>query len=196
MKIFLDTNVLVYAADVTDPGVKRKGGAIEIDLSKSENPLLLAGLLKGCSLKNTVPPAEMDRDLYDNLMRLAKDALDGGAARQAHLSSLAERLGKGSAQYKAAVRRLDESIEYARQLNANGKVYSAGQWEDHDIQCPIAKPNLRNRDAKIGTYGKMKQNVADDFSNKSHYVTYSNTFFRDFFVPLLKGTNRVNWFAS
>jgi hypothetical protein len=90
----------------------------------------------------------------------------------------------------------DESIEYARQLETQGKVYSAEQWENHDIQCQIAKPNLRNRDAKIGTYGKMKQNVADDYSTHAHYVTYSNTFFRDFFVPLLKGTNRVNWFGS
>jgi hypothetical protein len=179
---------------LSDPGVKRKGGAIEIDLSKSDNPLLLAGLLKGCGLKNTVPPEEMDRELYDKLMCLAKDAPDGGAAREAHLSSLAERLGKGSAQFKAAVRRLDESIEYARQLNAKGKVYSAGQWEDHDVQCQIAKPNLRNMNEKIGTYGKMKQDLADSISNGSHYVTYSNTFFRDFFATLLKGTDRANWF--
>lgn len=117
-------------------------------------------------------------------------------ARAEEIASLAERLGKDSAQYKAAVRRLDESIEYARRLDAEGKVYSAEQWEDHDIQCQIAKPNLRNRDQQIGTYGKMNQNVADDYSTHAHYVTYSNTFFRDFFVPLLKGTNRVNWFDS
>ena len=177
-----------------DPGVKKKGGAIEIDLSKSENPLLLAGLLKACGLKSVAPPAEMDRDLYDHLMRLAPDAADGGAARQAHLTSLAERLGKNSAQYKAAVQRLDESIAHARKLHAEGKVYSADQWEDHGVQRQIAAPNLLNMKQQIGTYNRMKNEVAKDFSNTSRYATYTNNFFRDFYEPLVQNSGRADWF--
>lgn len=179
---------------LADPGIKKKGGAIEIDLSKSRAPLLLAGLLKHCGLRNIAPPAEIDRELYDKLMRLAQDAPDGGAARRAHLSSLAERLGKGSAQYKAAVRRLDESIGHARRLAAEGKVYSAEQWEDHDIQRRIAAPNLANMETKIDSYNIIGPNAVQEFSDSARYVTFPNNFFRDFFVTLLKGTDRANWF--
>ncbi len=179
---------------LSDPGVKKKGGAIEIDLSKSENPLLLAGLLKACGLKSVASPAEIDRDLYDHLMRLAPDAPDGGAARQAHLTSLAERLGKNSAQYKAAVQRLDESIAHARKLHAEGKVYAADQWEDHDVQRQIAAPNLLNMKQQIGTYNRIKNEVAKNFSNTSRYATYTNNFFRDFYEPLVQNTGRADWF--
>lgn len=179
---------------LADPGIKKKGGAIEIDLSKSRAPLLLAGLLKRCGLRSIVPPAEIDRELYDNLMRLAQDSPDGGAARRTHLASLEERLGKGSAQYKAAVRRLDESIEHARRLAAEGKVYSAEQWEDHDIQRRIAAPNLANMETKIGSYNILGPNAVQEYSDDARYVTFSNNFFRDFFVPLVQNSTRPDWF--
>jgi len=178
-----------------DSGVTRKkNGTIEIDLSKSENPLLLTGLLKATGMKNIAPPGEIDRDLYDKLMLLAKDAPDGGAARKKHLTSLAERLGKNSAQYKAAVQRLDESIAHARKLNAEGKVYTPEQWEDHDVQRQVAAPNLQNMQKGIGTYNIIRKDVAEDCSRNGRYANYTNTFFRDFFGTLVQNSNRSDWF--
>ena len=86
-------------------------------------------------------------------MTLAKNAPDSGVARKKYLSSIAQRLGQSSEQYKAAVQRLDESIEYARKLEIEGKVYNAKDWENHDIQCKIAKPNRDNMEGKLETYG-------------------------------------------
>ena len=63
------------------------------------------------------------------------------------------RAGLPSWQYKAAVQRLDESIAHARKLANEGKVYTAEQWEDHDVQREIAAPNMTTRDKKIDTNG-------------------------------------------
>ncbi len=69
--------------------------------------------------------------------------LDGGAARAEYLGSLATRLGAESVQYKCAVKRLDEAIAHARKLKSEGKVYTAEQWESHDIQKAVAKVALK-----------------------------------------------------
>ena len=168
-------------------------GSIEVDLAKSKNPQLLRSLLKSCAMKNVAPPEEIDRQLYDKLMTLAKNAPDGGVARKNYLSSIAQRLGKNSEQYKAAVQRLDESIEYARKLEKEGKVYYVEDWEDHDIQRKIAKPNLYNMEEKYGAkMDEAKKNVA----NGGKYVSYSNTFFRDFYEALITGSPRENWFSQ
>jgi len=124
-------------------------------------------------------------------MTLAKNAPDGGVARKNYLSSIAQRLGKNSEQYKAAVQRLDESIEYARKLEKEGKVYKEEDWENHDIQRDIAKPNLYNMEEKYGAkMDEAKKNVA----NGGKYVSYSNTFFRDFYEVLIEQSNRPDWF--
>ena len=177
-----------------DPGVTQNyDGSIEVDLAKSKNPQLLRSMLKRCAMKNVAPPEEIDRQLYDKLMTLAKNAPDGGVARKNYLSSIAQRLGKNSEQYKAAVQRLDESIEYARKLEKEGKVYNVKDWEDHDIQRKIAKPNLYNMEEKYGAkMDEAKKNVA----NGGKYVSYSNTFFRDFYDVLIKGSPHQNWFTQ
>jgi len=175
-----------------DPGVTQNyDGSIEVDLAKADNPQLLRSLLKSCAMKNVAPPEEIDKDLYDELMTLAKNAPDGGVARKNYLSSIAQRLGKNSAQYKAAVQRLDESIEYARKLEKEGKVYNVEDWEDHDIQRKIAKPNLDNMEEK---YGAKMDEAKKNAANGGKYVSYSNTFFRDFFDVLIKGSKHANWF--
>ena len=177
-----------------DPGVTQNyDGSIAIDLAKSKNPQLLRSLLKSCAMKNVAPPEEIDRQLYDKLMTLAKNAPDGGVARKNYLSSIAQRLGKNSEQYKAAVQRLDESIEYARKLEKEGKVYKEEDWENHDIQRDIAKPNLDNMEEK---YGAKMDEAKKNAANGGKYVSYSNTFFRDFYEVLIKGSPHQNWFTQ
>jgi hypothetical protein len=181
---------------LSDNGVTRLiNGTIEIDLKKADNPLLLGALLNFSGLKNVVPPAEIDKELYDKLMTLASDAPDGGQARKNYLSSLAERLGKGSDQYAVAVRRLDESIAHARSLAAAGKVYTAEQWENHDVQRDIAAPNKSNMDKELNTYGiPLKEGKMEVYAHKGRYVSYTNTFFRDFHQVLIAGKTHANWF--
>ena len=192
-----DQNALVQSL-LADPGIKqRKDGSYEIDLEKSGNPALLKSFFTVSGMRNVAPPDEIDRELYDKLVALAKNAPDGGKARADYLASLADRLGKGSESYKAAVRRLDESIAHARKLHADGKVYSAEQWEDHDVQRKIAVPNLANMDAKLDTYNiTLSEKTTTVFTGKSHYVNFTNSFFRDMYDTVVKGTSHKNWFDS
>jgi len=180
-----------------DPGVRQgKDGSITIDLTKATNAFLLKSLIKDCGVKNIAPPAEIDKELYDKLMTLAKDAPDGGVARKNYLTSIAQRLGKNSAQYKAAVLRLDESIAHAKTLNAEGKVYTQDQWMNHDVQRNIAKPNIDNRNATLNAYGAKLSNMTKaDATHNAKYVGYSNTFFRDFYDTLILNSTRKNWFS-
>ena len=181
-----------------DPGItQRDDGSYEIDLEQSTNPALLKSLFTVSGMRNVAPPDEIDRDLYDKLVSLAKDAPDGGRARADYLASLADRLGKGSESYKAAVNRLDESIAHARKLHADGKVYFAEQWENHDVQRKIAAPNLANMGATLDTYNiTLSEKTTTVFTGKSHYVNYTNSFFRDMYDTVVKGTSHENWFDS
>ena len=77
--------------------------------------------------------------------------------RNNYLTSLANRLGKSSSQYQAAVQRLDDAIALARKLKGDGKVYSTEQWENRDIQREVAAPNMANMNDKIDTYGRKIQ---------------------------------------
>ena len=183
----------------SDPGVKMDAdGSIEFDLSKEGcNVQFLLGLLHGVGMRNVAPPEEIDRELYDNLIALAGDAPDGGKAHNEYLGSLAERLGRDSAQYRAAVSRLDESIEHARKLMRENQVYDALQWEDHEVQRSVAAPNLKNRDGELDTYGVALTNPAkESLSKNSRYVGYTNAFFRDFLEPLVtaEGGRHSDWF--
>ena len=192
-----DQNALVESL-LNDPGItQRKDGSYEIDLEKSTNPALLKSLFTVSGMRNVAPPDDIDRDLYDKLVSLAKDAPDGGRARADYLASLADRLGKGSESYKSAVNRLDESIAHARKLHAAGKVYTAEQWENHDVQRKIAAPNLTNMDAKLDTYNiTLSEETTKLFKEKSHYVNFTNSFFRDMYDTVVKGTSHKNWFDS
>ena len=175
-----------------NPGVQRfKDGSYEIDLEKAKDPALLRGLFQYIGMRNVAPPDEIDSELYDRLVSLAKDAPDGGKARTDYLASLADRLGAGSEAYKAAVNRLDESIAHARKLNDAGKVYSAEQWENHDVQRRIALPNLENMGTKLDTYNIS---VISKYTGMSQYVNFTNNFFRDMYDKLITGTAHKDWF--
>lgn len=182
---------------LNDPGVTEGyNGTITIDLSKADNAFLLRSLLGSCGIKNIVPPAEIDQKLYEKLMTLAKGAPDGGKARKNYLDSLAQRLGKSSEQYKAAVQRLDESIAHAKKLYDEGKVYSEEDWRNHEIQRRIAVPNLDNKEMELDTNDvQISTRTTADFTRKGKYSGYSNTFFRDCYDVLIGNTTRKHWFT-
>lgn len=181
-----------------DPGFKRlKDGSIEIDMMKTEKPILFSGMLQAVGPKTVAVPTEIDQELFDQLNSLAKNAPDGGAKRRAHLDTLAKSLGKNSAQYHYAVKRLDESIAHARKLQAAGRVYKAEDWENHDVQREIAKPNLKLANGKAefpdGATGSARK--LSEFTVRGRYAGCTNLFFRDLSKQLL-GPERKNWFKS
>ena len=92
--------------------------------------------------------------------------------------------------------RLDESIAYAKTLNAEGKVYTQDQWMNHDVQRNIAKPDIDNRNATLNAYGaKLSDMTKADATHNAKYAGYSNTFFRDFYDTLILNSTRKNWFS-
>ena len=91
--------------------------------------------------------------------------------------------------------RLDESIAYAKTLNAQGTVYTQKQWMNHDVQRNIAKPNLDNRKATLNSYGATLSGMTKaNATHNAKYAGYSNTFFRDFYDTLILNSTRKNWF--
>lgn len=178
-----------------DPAITiNTDGSIDIDLSKAKNPAILRTILHDIAFKSLEAPTEMDEDLYNELMKLsAKD----GVNRKDYLKSLAERLGKGSEQYKCAVKRLDATIQKAIELKKAGKVYSATQWEDHDVQKEVAKPYLNAQEPKFGGEDgqgpKPSANMIAKIKKGNARVSHTNMFFRDF-APKLVGGSREHWF--
>ena len=177
-----------------DPGIEiQEGGPVKIDFDKVENKRLVQGLLHFCGLRSTAVPEEIDSDLYDRLVALAQDAGDGGAARTAYLDALASQLGKDSEQYKCAVKRLDECIAHARRLKVQGKVYTAGQWEAHEIQKSVANTALQYA-SNSANLPKMGSRMGGDFKNRSKYVGSTNFFMRDLYEEVARCGKHKNWF--
>ena len=177
-----------------DPGLTfHKDGTIDIDFTKVANKPLVQAVIQNFGFKSVGVPDEMDSDLYDKLTALAPDAPDGGAARAAHLEKIATRFGADSAQYKCAVKRLDEAIDHARALKAAGKVYTAEQWETHDIQRTVAKTALKEatypRNFPAPSFKYMK-----DVSVRSNYIGSTNLFVRDMHKTITSVGYHTGWF--
>ena len=144
-------------------------------------------------MRSAAVPGEIDSDLYDKLVALAADAPDGGVARAEYLDSLATRLGAESAQYKCAVKRLDDAIAHARKLKADGKVYTAEQWEMHDMQKGIAKVALRKARNHPALPRASLQN-GEALRIRSDYIGNTNFFLRDFYEMVTSRGYHKNWF--
>lgn len=179
-----------------DPGLKfGDGEEVTIDLDKVVNKRLVLGALHFCGLRCTAIPTEIDSELYDKLVALAKDAPDGGADREAYLDSIATRLGAGSEQYQCAVQRLDDAIAHARKLKDEGKVYTAEQWETHDVQKAVAEA-ANDAATNSASLPNMDSNTAKTLRMKSDYVGNTNFFMRDMFDKVTASGKHTNWFKS
>ncbi len=122
-------------------GLKIGEGEIMLDLSKAKSPLAAMFFAKAIGAMAIAVPKEMDKDLYDRLMKLKN-----GPDRKKHLAELKNRLGDDSPEYSAAVKRLDETIKYAAKLAKDGLVYSEKDWENANTQKTIAANHPRTRD--------------------------------------------------
>jgi len=177
-----------------DPGIKISGNkTIEIDLGKVGNKMLVLGALDFAGLRSAAIPPEIDSELYDKLMSLASDASDGGKARAAYLESLAMQLGKDSEQYRCAVERLDGAIAHARELKKEGKVYTAEQWETHDVQKSVAKAAL-NKPENRSDLPMPQGDTAKALQSMSEYMGCSNFIIRDLHETLTKAGDHTKWF--
>ena len=109
-----------------DPGIAKGGnGSKTVDLGKVESPEVKMAIVKVLGLQLAALPEEIDRDFYDTLM-----AMDGDPSKkQAYLDSIKPRISKEALQ--AAEARLNEAIEYAKELGRNDKVYSDGDWKQY-----------------------------------------------------------------
>lgn len=167
----------VLATLKKDPAFKyNSNGTIDVDLSKCKNPVIAEIVChKTLGGHTFTVPQEIDRDLYDHLM-----TLKSGEARDAYLGELQKRLGAGSAQYQAAVSRLDESIAHAEKLEREGKVYSAEDWEKPDVQKSVASAkNLAKSLPPVNGYSADKR-TDDVMLVYYNYTTAPNLYLRDF----------------
>ena len=143
-----------------------------------------------CALgaKALAVPKDIDKDLYDSLV-----ALRGGAARRAHLNNLKARLGDGTPQYNAAVKRLDDAILYAMKLNEAGRVYTKEQWETKEIQRTVMSHQPKFNGKELG-----EQVTIQNDKVRAYYIgrvassLTNNLFFRD----IEKGISRPGWFGQ
>ena len=178
----------------SDPGIKfNDDESIEINLDKVDNKQLVQGLLHYCGFKSVTAPEEIDAELYEKLMSLSSDASDGGAERTAYLDSLATRLGAGSEQYTCAVNRLDEAIAHARKLKADGKVYSAAEWETRDVQRNIAKV-ARGKAQNDNSLPKPNSQSRNALKIRSDYTGSTNFVMRDMYETLTQSGKHTDWF--
>ena len=107
--------------------------------------------------------------------------LKRGQDREALLKDWADRLGgTRSLPYRNAVARLDEAIARAEQLEREGKVYSAEDWEGDDVQNRILNAGFP-QDPEMEIIGQAPKNqqgrtlVAD-----YKYMMAGNLYVRDF----------------
>ena len=78
---------------------------------------------------------------------------------------------------------------------ASGKVYSAEQWENHDVQRQVAAPNLNNKDQKLEHYDiPVANSTVKHYQQKGEYAGYTNSFFRDFLETVTQAGSHKDWF--
>ena len=185
---FKGSEQAVYNALRNDPGIEDDGRGIIVDLSKIKSPMLAHITRCALGAKALAVPKDIDKDLYDSLV-----ALRGGAARRAHLNNLKARLGDGTPQYNAAVKRLDDVILYAMKLNEAGRVYTKEQWETKEIQRTVMSHQPKFNGKELG-----EQVTIQNDKVRAYYIgrvassLTNNLFFRD----IEKGISRPGWFGQ
>ena len=91
------------------------------------------------------------------------------------------------------MKRLDDAIAHARKLKSEGKVYTAEQWESHDIQKSVAKVALTKAKNHPDLPSASLQN-SEAVRIRSDYVGNTNFFMRDFYAMVTSRGFHTNWF--
>ena len=116
---------------LADPGVtKNEDGSYTLDAGKFQSPELNYCLMYTFGMYSNHVPTYIDKDLYEHLQ-----ALKAGPGRDTYLADLKTRLSPGA--YDAAVKRLDEAIARADDLQAKHRVLDEDAWNDRDMQKTI-----------------------------------------------------------
>lgn len=102
-------------------------------------------------------------------------------------------LGKDSEQYRCAVERLDGAIAHARELKNKGKVYTAEQWETHDVQKSVAKAAQKKPENR-SDLPMPKGQPAAELRVKSEYMGCTNFMIRELHETLTKAGYHTKWF--
>ncbi len=160
-----------------DPGYRKlKDGSIEIDVSKAKSALTVCGLYETTAFHQAAIPDEMDSELCEKLKGLRR-----GAERDALLKDWADKLGGTRSQpYRNAVARLDEAIARAEQLELEGKVYSAEQWESDEVQDRILHAPFP-QDPEMEISGQApKAQIGRTLVSDYKYMMAGNLYVRDF----------------
>ena len=166
-----------------DPGVSwESDGSIVVNAALVKNPEILACLQQSLGLQTAFLPTVMDEEFYTHLMEM-----ESGAARDIYIADLQARLPKAAVD--AAIRRLDDTIAYARLLKQKGRVLSTQQWRRHDIQRVVAG-KMPPKDApaplpKVGGMDPVPGELTTEVTKKAHAVS-NNLFRRDLMAHIAK----------
>jgi len=98
-----------------------------LDLAKAKSPEVKMALIQALGMQSTALPEEIDKDFYDKLMEMDANP----DKKKEFLESLKPRIS--AAALKATENRLNEAIEYAKNLSLDGKVYDEALWKDRGI---------------------------------------------------------------
>ena len=108
--------------------VRNTDGTMTVNLVDAKTPEIKMAAIPVIGLQRTALPEEIDEDFYNKLM----DMDEHPEKKQAYLDSIAPRISKNA--LRATERRLNEAIEYAKQLKKNDMVYGAEQWKNYRKQ--------------------------------------------------------------
>lgn len=149
--------------------------SFSVDFSQISDPLLISALKDTLGVNALHVPTCIDEDTYNHLM-----AMDGDTeARRNYLNDIKASLGEGDA-FNNAVSRLDDSIRYAKQLKAQGKVYGKDKWvdvvrgtSDADKQVRSELANMQQPVVNTGTATRFDNNAINSIQNTTKQLTSS-----------------------
>ena len=193
----LDVVSYLYGADnkavqmqrlLSDKGVtKNADGTYVLNASKFEAPELNYCLMYTFALHSTYVPNVIDQDLYDHLQTLKI----GSPQRDHYFASLANRISPAA--LAAAVKRLDEVLRHANELETEGMVYSETDWNDRENQKSVYNdPNdqMPILDKQFGTIPHKNLNCYARIEEGIRCLTQGN-----YKRNLFNMSAKVDWFC-
>lgn len=168
-----------------DPGVKIVGKGkdmtVTLDTTKFKAGELQYIVRGAIGMHGTTLPGYIDEELYTQLT-----ALKEGEKRDAYFADLSRRLPPAAVE--SARNRLDEAIAYAEELASKGKVVSKEDFENHEVQKKLIKPEL-----KVGNPVKPVKDFS--LNEKSDVVVYSSSQVKSFFMrDIFDVATKKGWF--
>ena len=151
---------------------------ITVDLSETDSPELGFAIGTIIGAKVTAPPEEIDREFYETLMEMDRDA----AKKKAYLDSIAPKISPES--LKAAAMRLDDAIALAKRLAAKDKVFGEDDWMDERKLSAMTETRKSLKVVKSdGTETTLKKNVngLQDYLETSTPSLYKRDYFHKMF---------------